>query len=219
MSLAYRRRPAHRPTLVRPGDPVSIRVKPSERACFFGRTGSGKTTLATRLLLESAPSVHWVILDSKQQIELPGVPINRSFKPKQPRQIIRVPDIEGAEIALWQLEILRIWQGHNRVIYIDELLDVVPSNRRLGPGLGRAIRTGRSRGVGVWAGSQRPSDIPSQVFTEAEHFFNFQLSFARDREKIASFTDDSLLPFLEGTHGHDLTYYNVLEQRIAVIRQ
>jgi DNA helicase HerA-like ATPase len=219
MSLAFRRRPVHRPQLVRPGDPVSIRVKPSERACFFGRTGSGKTTLATRLLLESAATVRWVILDSKQQIDLPGVPVNRTFKPKQPRQIIRVPDIEGAEVALWQLHILRIWTAKNRVIYVDELLDVIPTARRLGPGLGRAIRTGRSRGVGVWAGSQRPSDIPSQVFTESEHFFNFQLSFARDREKIASFTDDSLLPFLEGNRGHDLVYYNVLEQRIAVIRQ
>jgi hypothetical protein len=187
---------------------ASISLQTSDRALFLGRTGSGKTTLAKAFL---AITPRWVILDAKHTVRVPGVPIRKTFNRHLDRQIIRVEPDEW-ELERWSDVIDAVWRRGNAVLYVDETTLITPP-RTILPALGKAIRTGRERGLGVWCGSQRPKDIPSAVFTEAEHFFVFQLTFAADREKVRSFTHDGLGRLMRSLSGHDYVYYNVLANK------
>lgn len=159
---------------------------------------------------------NWVCLDAKHDFKLGDAPIVREFNPKLDRQIIRAP-IGPDEEAAWDRAIWATWERGNGILYIDETTLITPA-RTLRPALGAAIRTGRSRGLGVWCASQRPKDLPSPIFTETEHFFIFQLTFAADREKVVSFTSDVLEDALERLRGHDFVYWNILEDRGTYVR-
>lgn len=114
------------------------------------------------------------------------------------------------------------------VIYGDEAT-LLTRPTILEPTLGKAIRTGRERGVAVWLSSQRPKNIPSEVFTESEHFFVFQLTYEDDFRKVASFTGDRMWEHaetvwpeeLEGTdrQNHDCIYYSVHRNWYHIFRQ
>lgn len=133
------------------------------------------------------------------------------------KQILRVEPGEH-ELAEWSDNIEEIWRKGDRILVIDEGTLVNPSVRRLTPALGKAIRTGRSRNLGVWFGSQRPKDIPSAVFTEAEHFFLFRLTWKGDRDKVLTFTSDALEKPHASLRGHDFIYYNVSTDDAYVLR-
>lgn len=196
------------------GRRLQLHIRSDQRVNLFGRTGSGKTTQAKRML--AACSSNWVVLDAKHDFRLADTPVVRAFQAKLTRQIIRVP-IGGDEELGWDTAIWATWERGNAILYIDETTLITPA-RTLRPALGAAIRTGRSRGLGVWCASQRPKDLPSAIFTETEHFFVFQLNFEADREKVASFTSDILLEPLARLRGHDFIYWNILEDRGTLVR-
>lgn len=201
---------------------MNVNISRTERACFFGRTGSGKTTLA-RSLLHSC-NLPYAVLDPKHRYRDEGVKVTHSFNRKLAEQIIRVDPIGGdAELDLWDEVIYDIWKHGDTIIYADEATLLTPP-RSILPELGRALRTGRERNVGVWIGSQRPKDIPSVVFTEAEHFFLFKLQWEADREKVASFTSEHVeRPYREMLREgratkHDFIYYGVEDDRLIRCR-
>jgi DNA helicase HerA-like ATPase len=185
-----------------------VKLRSNERVNLFGRTGSGKTTQARRLLTDASSRMTWVVLDAKHDFYIPGVKVTGAFSPRLRQQIVRIPPYEEEQLAYDDV-IWRIWERGDSILYIDETTLVCPT-RTLRPALGAAIRTGRSRGLGVWCASQRPKDLPSAIFTETEHFFVFQLNFEADREKVVSFTSDGLYAPLSRIRGHDFVYWNVL---------
>lgn len=201
---------------------MNVNISRTDRACFFGRTGSGKTTLA-RSLLHSC-NLPYAVLDPKHRYRDEGVKVTHGFNRKLREQIIRVDPLGGAEeLELWDEVIYSIWKHGDTIIYADEATLLTPP-RSILPELGRAIRTGRERNVGVWIGSQRPKDIPSVVFTEAEHFFLFRLQWEADRTKVSSFTS----PYLDRPYAamlregriakHDFMYYGVEDDRLIRCR-
>lgn len=191
---------------------ASIAIKSSDRACFFGRTGSGKTTLAKNLLRLSTA---FTVLDAKHTYREEGIPIVRDYKGRLPRQIIRPPFED--EQKHWNAVINRCWRDGNQILYADEVTLINQSRTALSPVFGKAIRTGRERNLGVWSGSQRPKDIPSAIFTEAEHFFIFQLQYEADRDKVASFTGDAIAKLLPRLRGHQFVYYNVIDDHYELM--
>lgn len=159
----------------------------------------------------------WVALDPKHDLRIGDAPVTDRFKPHLRRQIIRIPPYGGDELLAYDDAIWAIWERGHGILYVDETTMVMPS-RVIRPAIGAAIRTGRSRGLGVWCASQRPKDLPSAVFTETEHFFVFQLNFESDREKVTSFTSDTLDEPLGRLRGHDFIYWNVLSDRGKYVR-
>ncbi len=191
----------------------NIVLRGTERACFFGKTGTGKTTLARSLLYQCARTV---VLDPKHMFTPPpGVKIVSEYTKRLAHQVIRV-EPDGWESERWRQAIYQVWQRGNTVLYVDECTLISPA-RTILPELGRVIRTGRERGLGVWIASQRPKDIPSVVFTESEHFFVFRLQWEEDRKKVASFTHDALQSMLPRLKGHDFAYVGIESDTVALV--
>lgn len=191
----------------------AITINTSDRVCLFGRTGSGKTTLAKYLLSRVN---HYLVLDAKHTFSIPNIPIVEEYNRSYDKQIIRAD--YDAETEVYDDALLQSFAIGDIVVYLDETTLINPNTRTINPPLGRLIRTGRERSIGVWLSSQRPKDIPSVVFTEAEHFFLFQLQFKADREKVVDFTSERLEPALDSIRGHDAVYYNVLSDRIVRLK-
>lgn len=193
---------------------MQIDIKASNHVALFGRTGSGKSTLAKALLLRFR---RFAVLDAKHTFTVPGngVITLPAYDKNVDRQIIRVPF--DNEYERWADSIERIWRDGNRILYIDEAT-LITKTRTILPEYGKAIRTGRERGIGVWSGTQRPKEIPSVIFTEAEHFFVFQLTYKPDRDKVVSFTGDGMEPFYAMAKDHNFVYYNVSSNEYTLTR-
>lgn len=192
----------------------AIRIADDEHVAVFGRTGSGKTYRSLSLL-DYVP--RWVIVDPKWGINPArwgkSVQARTKFDARVPRQILRPPlSLIGdpAEYAWYEAQITRAFlAGGPRVVYVDEVANISRSSQRLNRGFDRVLRLGRQRRVTGWSGTQRPALIPSNIFTEASHFFVFRLTYDRDREKVASFTDGRVIDLLRQLRGHDCVYWSV----------
>ena len=183
-----------------------------------GRTGSGKTTFV-RYLLRSVP--RYAVLDAKHTYRPPAdlaelVPIVQEYDPELDQQVIRVK-WEDEPDGAWEEAIQQIWEDGNRLIYVDEATLILGTRAARHP-LGKAIRTGRERGIGVWTGTQRPKEIPSYVFTEAEHILSFRLQYKADREKVVEFSGDQMAALLATIRGHDAAYNSVTDDRAVILK-
>ena len=192
---------------------MNVRIGDDEHVAVFGRTGSGKTYRSLSLL-DHVP--RWVIVDPKWGIDgarYPRVPYRQKFDGRAPRQVLRPPlSLVGdpLEYAWYEAQITRAFlAGGPRVVYVDEVANISRNTQRLNRGFDRVLRLGRQRRVTGWSGTQRPALIPSNVFTEASHFFVFRLTYDRDREKVASFTDGRVIDLLRQLRGHDCVYWSV----------
>jgi energy-coupling factor transporter ATP-binding protein EcfA2 len=173
------------PVSLKPLDKLpTIRV--SERASFIGPTGSGKTELA-RAFLRHQRNV--IILDTKKseiddwQTVGESVDEKEVYRTKGGRFVYHVePDFlidpsRPERFFRWALK------GGNRVIYIDELLDIIEV-----PGLKILATQGRSNNCGLWIATQRPHGVPIFAISEADATFVFRLRVDRDRERMEAAT-------------------------------
>jgi len=92
-----------------------------------------------------------------------------------------------ADLA-WLEGVARVFYGSYsdktpRLIMIDELADFFEV-RRSGGIFHQAARSGRELGIGMLAGSQRPSYIPTVVMTESDRLYLFNLDYSEDMKKV-----------------------------------
>lgn len=167
----------------------SFTIKANERALFVGRTGSGKTTLADRMI--RTLGYRTVVIDPKRKWEFPGYRLVEDYDPdpRLIRQVFRPVDDEEEDWADAKRFLEEVWRAGATVptvVYIDELTRLTTPHRT--PRIIRDfVRLGRQNGFGLWSASQRPKDVPSLFFTEAEHWFVFDLRYSADRMKCVGF--------------------------------
>jgi hypothetical protein len=170
-----------------------LHISKGERVFFGGRTGSGKTTLADRLIRKLG--YRTVVVDPKHSWgKFPGYQLVKRYDPHPEtlRQVFQPKDDAGQG---WQdtVDFLSDVWGYDvpTVVYIDELTSV--TTPRTAPRvLSTLVRLGRERGFGTWYSSQRPKDVPSLFFTEAEHWCVFDLLTQDDRDKVAGYMGDKV---------------------------
>lgn len=207
----------------------NIVFQPDERVFLAGATGTGKTYFARRMMRQ-AP--RFVTIDPKHTFRIDGVPILSKFDRKKPRQILR-PPVFGVGEKTWYMEqynaAFAALRGQNAIIYTDEV-NATGSPQQLNPGLDRIIRQGRELHIAAWMATQRPSLIPSTLFTEASHVLVFALLYDGDKDKVEAFCGPTAREILDvigdpeeirrGRCGpHDFMYFNVRQRRAWHVRQ
>jgi len=192
--------------------PTRLAIRRSDRVCFIGATGSGKTTLAKSLLWGQTPVY---ALDPKRTLTLPehwpggvlvveGRETSIANRAEEGTLIIRpgVDDIVSAGARMdWANDWL--WYAFNRgrcIVYVDEVMMITTPNK-WPDGLSACLQLGRERGVATWTATQRPTMVPLIILTESQHFFVFRLKNPDDRKRLADYTDPELQQPTRDTFG------------------
>lgn len=171
-------------------------LKSNERFCVVGKTGSGKTYLAKRLIWDAFD--HCIFYDWKHHhYDELNAPVLQTVD--EVRQALAPDDLErrvskfvfapkGLGMETWN-EVCKIaWDAGNIHILSDELKGIYQNNGRTSP-ISKyheyILTRGRVRGVGITGVSQRPKKIPMETISEAEHLFIFRLNLKDDRDRVA----------------------------------
>ena len=94
----------------------------------------------------------------------------------------------------------------NTILWIDELMSFTTANS-YPLELKRLYTQGRSKNIGIWACTQRPSGIPVIVPANSSYFFVFALSWDRDRKTLVQNTGQEKM--LENPSGYNFWYYKM----------
>lgn len=196
------------------------RIAKSEHVFIAGQTGTGKSFLAETYL----SGFDYVIkLDTKGEYFerlSSGEPIWKGLEEGtdftvifnlgeidqvETKKIIYVPDFNEQELIYYDSLFKWVYDRQNTLIWIDELMSIAESPKTYPPYLKALMTRGRSRNCGVWALTQRPTDIPSIVLANTTHYFIFNLNLPQDREKISKVTGHP--EFLERPENYNFWYY------------
>lgn len=164
----------------------------THRVTINGRTGSGKTIFASHLL-STAANFHempWTIIDFKIDEFLPMIPAKAAsvFKdpPKKPGLYYMNPaphDRGAIHDWLW-----KVWHRGFHGLFIDEGYMIPDQLSRVNNPFKTLLAQGRALHIPVWTLSQRPVELNSHVFSEADYYISFHCNDAADRNRIAEFT-------------------------------
>lgn len=126
------------------------------------------------------------------------------------KKIIYVPDFDMQTEDEFNRFFRWVFQRENTLVWIDELMSV-GTVARYPKELGRIMQQGRSKNVGVWACTQRPSGIPAIVPANSTYFFVFNMTLPQDRKKLVETTGQPDLNERPG--GYNFWFYRVGDER------
>ncbi len=180
-------------------------IRTDERVFICGKTGSGKTTLAKYL---TAPVPRLIVLDSKGTLADWGLSEwndesrQKFLEGERARVRVLAPLDDDSDPGEFWNDVFRFaFDAGNVTIYIDELFAIVEPGARAPSYMSACYTRGREFGIGVWASTQRPSWVPLFTMSEAEHYFMFRLTLAKDRQTMAAFMTEEVEQPIRESHG------------------
>lgn len=121
-------------------------------------------------------------------------------------KIIYCPDFEDLNDETYNQFFKWIFLRGNTILWIDELMSIgTPQSYPME--LKRLVTQGRSKGVGIWSCTQRPSGIPGIIPANATYFFTFRVNLINDRKKLVDTTGQ--VDLLKAPEGYDFWYYKM----------
>lgn len=195
-------------------------IPTSKHVFICGMPGTGKSFLAEHYL---AGYEYVVKLDTKDETDerldngeaiWDGVPqkdlsVVRALDDlylAETKKIVYVPPYEEQDEEHFNAFFNFCFERQNTLIWIDELMSI-GTPHRYPRGLGRVYTQGRSKNVGVWACSQRPSSVPAIATANSTYFFIFDLPLLNDRKRLVDAT--GMEEILELPHGNNFWYYKL----------
>lgn len=125
-------------------------------------------------------------------------------------KIIYVPPYDEQNEDTFNTFFRWIFERGNTILWIDELMSV-GTVQRYPRELGRIMQQGRSKNVGVWACTQRPSGIPSIVPASCSYFFVFDMALPQDRKKMVETT--GMVEMYDMPTGFNFWYYKMGDRK------
>lgn len=210
---------------------MSIETIPRDKHVFIpGMTGSGKSFFCEHFL-RSYPFV--VKLDTKNEVEerrraglspWDGLKENEDFSvcyefdkldEMETGKIIFCPDYDFQEPDDLNDFFRWIFLRENTVLWIDELMGFT-SAHFCPKELARLLQQGRSKNIGVWSCSQRPSSIPQIITANCTYFFVFYLNLLQDRKRMVDIT--GCPEMMNPPTNHKFWYYKVAMEKPVLCR-
>lgn len=155
-----------------------------EHCCLVGQTGTGKTTLAEKLLEQRK---YVVILDPKGTLKWDGYKrftrLKSLIKNETFDKLIYAPIPEELlDPSMVNAFFRWIYERRNCAVYIDEMYAICENDS---PRYLRAILTrGREFNISCYMATQRPVSIPLSALSEAKSFFIYHLNLHADRKRL-----------------------------------
>lgn len=178
-----------------------------------GATGTGKSFLAEEYL---RGYTNVIKLDTKMEIDerrLQGLSGWRGLKEGKDfevcrtledcmnstyKKIIYAPCYDEYNLDGFDNFFNWVFARQNTILWIDELMSI-GTVHKYPMGLHKLMIMGRSKHIGVWSCTQRPSGIPTIVPANSKYFFVFNLYLNADRKKMVETTGfDELMTLPEG---------------------
>jgi ABC-type oligopeptide transport system ATPase subunit len=191
----------------------------TQRTVFVGKTGSGKTTLAQRIvsLYENA-----IVLDVKGEMtqkDWPGFVIFTDFSKliaadnKKVRKRIYQPRFEELNQESFDRFFRWVYERKNTAVYVDEVLGICGHAREI-PKYYKAILTrGRQRGVACLQATQTPMDVPHSILSQSELYYVFYTKMPQDREKIERITG---IPVTDQMELNDFEFLTATDKQFSL---
>jgi hypothetical protein len=195
---------------------------------YVGKTRSGKSFLA-RHLLKVARARKWriVIVDpkrdwtrtystgSKEKGTVDAPVLVTQFDPSLAVQIYQPVEWNGG-VAKFCTDIM---QTGNTIVYWDEITQLV---RGVNVPIEFAVlwSQGASRGIGAWAGTQRPRNVPILIKDQSETWFVFRLPNLSDRKVVGEYipVDDTPELVEKALPYRYFWYYNDSMERPVLVK-
>lgn len=186
-----------------------IRLDNEKRLLITAKTGCGKSFLARHLLKQMSDAGHReVIVDPKidwqgkrSEFRAYGKPPGTVDHPVLLRDFTFHPEYKVSIIhpVMWSEGLgkflMDIMYTGDTIIYFDEGTQLVSAN--FVPMEFMTIESqGRSKGVGVWYGTQRPVRIPVLIKDEASYIMMGRITSARNRQTLADYMNVEEVPEL-----------------------
>ena len=179
-----------------------------EQVFICGQSGAGKTFFAINTFLP--PLKRIILMDPKWEhfykkavyVHSPDE-LQRALSYNKTKLIYQphTSDIEEFD-QVCKLVFVR----GNVTLFLDETTYAIKSAMQLPVWFGNIVRMGRSRNISVIALTQRPSQIPLSIISEAQHIVAFRLSLEGDRKKIAGIVGEDAMQLNKLPEYHFMAY-------------
>jgi len=191
-----------------------------EHVTLIGPTGQGKTTLAIELL----PVRKWVVMFATKPkdrtldgLRREGWYVTAEWPaPALERRVILWPpaaklDSRRDQVAAFGEALEAIYRTGAWCIYADELA-YLTDELRLEPELRMMWQQGRSLGISLVAGFQRPANVPLLAYSQATHLFLWRTNDGRDLKRLQEVSGvvdlRTMLATVQSLDRHEALYVN-----------